>query len=71
MDFYIGQILEVEAFEPNFTRECETCGTSPTVETVANGKRWRSLAALCGACKFDDPNKADPRTWNKDNDDEN
>jgi hypothetical protein len=58
------QIQEVEAFEPNYRRACETCGDLPTVDVVVNGRMVRGRAALCGACTWGGSDMRNPKLWN-------
>jgi hypothetical protein len=62
------QIQEVTAFIPNFRRQCETCGDSPTVDVAighgATRQVVRGRVALCGVCTWGESAMRNYRLWN-------
>lgn len=59
-------IREVTAFEPNWHRDCETCGDGPTVDVVVDGRIVRDRVALCGPCTWGEAAMRNYHLWNGD-----
>lgn len=59
-----GEVTQVDAFVPNFTRQCENCGQSPTVMAMKDGKVVYQ-GTMCGPGTWGDADMADPNKWNE------
>lgn len=52
----------VDAWVPDYGRQCENCGETPVVTGVADGHVVYQ-GALCGVCSWGDSNARDPANW--------
>jgi len=56
---------EIDSYEPNYSNECECCGTCGTVMAVKDGKVIHD-SGMCGVCVFGTAKALDPDWWNSD-----
>ncbi len=52
----------VDAWVPEYGKQCENCGETPVVTGVAGG-RVVYHGSLCGACSWGDSACSDPANW--------
>lgn len=57
-------ITSIDRYEPDYVRSCEVCGATPVVTGVKDG-RTVYTATMCGPCLWNEPQAADPATWNQ------
>ena len=57
-------ITTIDRYEPDYSRQCEICGSSPVVSGTRDGKTVYT-ATMCGPCLWSEPRAADPATWNE------
>lgn len=53
----------IDAYAPDEDRECDVCGTSPTVVGLCQGKIVYQ-SRMCGPCTWGEADAHDPSTWN-------
>ena len=56
-------ITSIDRYEPDYTRECEVCGSTPVVSGTRASKTVY-VATMCGPCLWSEPKAGDPGTWN-------
>jgi len=49
--------------EPDFNRECDNCGATPTVTIVDTTSQSRDHTYICGACFFGEAAMLDSENW--------
>lgn len=58
-----NEVIEIEAFVPDYEHECINCGRTPVVTGVKNGKTVYQ-GELCGPCTWGEAATIDPKAWN-------
>lgn len=56
------EVLEVEKWQPDYTRSCEVCGTDHVVTGWKDGKEVYS-GDMCGVCTWGESDARDPESW--------
>lgn len=56
------QVIEVEEWRPDYSRECETCGANHVVTGWKDGKEVYS-GDMCGVCTWGEASAVDPANW--------
>lgn len=56
--------LGIEQFVPDYDRQCTSCGASPVVTGMKEG-RVVYVSSQCGACTFVGAEMWNPKNWNK------
>ncbi|MEX3818795.1 hypothetical protein [Paraburkholderia sp. BR14312] len=54
--------IVVDAWVPDYGRQCEVCGQTPCVTGLVDGQVVYE-GSMCGACMWDDDAYADPVNW--------
>lgn len=56
--------IEVDSFEPDYTKTCDVCGAGHVVTAVLNGKVIETFE-MCGVCTWGESDMIDPDNWNE------
>jgi hypothetical protein len=54
--------VTLDAYVPNYGRQCEICGETPCVSGVLNGRVVYD-GSMCGVCTWGEAACADPANW--------
>jgi hypothetical protein len=54
--------VQIDSYEPNYGRQCEVCGESPTVTGVFQGRVVYD-GSMCGVCTWGEAACRDPANW--------
>lgn len=55
--------VDIDRFEPDYTKSCECCGQTPIVNCVKDNTIVFTTT-LCGVCTWGEASAVDPNTWN-------
>lgn len=56
------EVIEVEEWQPDYTRSCEVCGANHVVTGWKDGKEVYS-GDMCGVCTWGESDARDPANW--------
>jgi hypothetical protein len=59
-----NEVTTIDRYEPDYTKECEVCGTKHVVTVVRDG-RVVYQGTMCGVCTWDEDAMREPSEWNK------
>lgn len=58
------EVMQVDAFEPDYTNRCVVCGGMPVVTAIKNGEVVYH-GEMCGVCTWGEAAMLDPLNWNE------
>lgn len=59
-----GEVVQVDKYEPDYSRKCCNCGQKPVVTAVKDGKVVYK-GDMCGPCTWGESAMINPENWNK------
>jgi hypothetical protein len=60
----MSEVIKVDAYKPNYKRQCKVCEHTPTVDAV-KGAKVVYHSNLCGVCMWGESRMLDEKEWNK------